>query len=91
MTAEAIPKYWQHIYTRLIMRTELYYSGGTLCVDNLNSPGGLGLNLNGRGFIYTQHSHMSNSTFYMPIGILKLVHAIYLETKGRTQHYLNSI
>lgn len=86
-----VPKYWQHIYKRLIARSELYYFGGTLCVDNLNGPGGLGLNLNGRGFVYTHHSYMNNSTFYMPTSILTLVRTIYLETKGHTQHYSNSI
>ena len=78
----AIKKFWQNIEQRLIKRDCLYFAGGTLCVDNDGKQGGIGLNLDGCGFVYSSYFHMKNSKVYVPKHILKLVHEIYIETKG---------
>ena len=79
----AIEKFWQTIEDRLIKREYLYFVGGTLCVDNKDGKeGGIGLNLNGWGFVYSSYSHMKSGKVYVPSHILKLMHEIYRETKG---------
>lgn len=75
-------KCWRHVEIRLITRESLYYAGGTLCVDNIGKPGGIGLNINGKGFVYTCHHHLKNGVVYLPKHITKLVHEIYNETRG---------
>jgi hypothetical protein len=77
-------KFWRHIEERLITREHLYYIGGTLCVDNENKPGGIGLNLNGKGFIYS--GNLKNSTVYIPKHISELVHQIYRDVKGEGRY-----
>jgi len=79
-------KFWNHVELRVITREGLYYAGGTLCVDNQDRPGGIALNLDGKGFIYTNHSHMKNGQVYLPQHISKLVHNIYKEIKGMERY-----
>lgn len=74
------------------MRTgPMYYVGGSLCIDNIDKPGGIALNLNGRGFVYSKHAHMKNSVLYIPADIFKLVKECYLDIKGHTDHYKEHI
>jgi hypothetical protein len=81
------PVCWRHIAKRIITKTgPMYYVGGSLCVDNIDKPGGIALNLNGMGFIYSNHTHMKNSIFYIPKSIFKLVKETYLSVKGNTEH-----
>lgn len=89
----SVEKFWSHIETRLITCEKLYYAGGTLCVDNIGKSGGIGLNLNGKGFVFTNHPHMKNSKVYLPSHITKMVHDFYKEVKGekRYQHRMQEI
>ncbi|MDD5649995.1 MAG: hypothetical protein PHF86_06215 [Candidatus Nanoarchaeia archaeon] len=82
------PVCWRHIAKRIITREgPIYYVGGSLCIDNIDKSGGVALNLNGKGFVYSSHAHMKNSTFFAPKSILELVKECYLSVKGNTNHY----
>ncbi|MDD5649402.1 MAG: hypothetical protein PHF86_03145 [Candidatus Nanoarchaeia archaeon] len=72
---------WRHIEKRIIEKDNLYYVGRTLCVDNKIS-GGIALNLNGIGFVYSKHKFMKNSRVYIPEHILKIIKLLYIETKN---------
>jgi len=88
-----VKQFWQHVEDRLVERQSLYFMGGTLAVDNIDKPGGIALNLNGKGFVFgPTYKFITNfnSTFYTPDYITKLVREIYLETKGRTKHYIEA-
>jgi hypothetical protein len=60
----------------------MYYAGGTLCIDF--SSGLLCLNLNGQGFSVLDGKE---EPLTQPSEILKLVRAMYVETKGETEYY----
>lgn len=82
-----VKKFWSHVEDRLVKRQHLYFTGGTLCIDNEKSKGGgIGLNLDGKGFVYSSHTHLKNDTLYVPKHIMDLVHEIYKETKGSKLH-----
>jgi hypothetical protein len=78
-------KFWRHIELRLITKENLYYAGGTLCVDT--EKGGVALNIDGKGFVYGNHQHLKNSKVYIPEHISSLVHQIYKELKGEKLFY----
>lgn len=87
-------KFWEHIKKRLEDESNLYYFGGTLCVDNEGKNGGVALNLNGRGFVYSNpYPFFKNwsGKIYLPQEIIELVRKLYLKIKGETQHYLDEI
>jgi hypothetical protein len=63
----------------------MYFVGGTLCLDW--SKGGIGLNLDGKGFVFGTSPLIKNDRVYQPQHILTLVRECYLETKGQTDYF----
>jgi len=64
--------------------TAIYYAGGTLCLDFING-GGIGLNLDGKGFSYR------SGKIYVPKTITEKVRKLYLKKRGYTSHFSKSI
>jgi len=60
-------KFWDHVEIRLIAEEgPIYFTGGTLCVD-FEKNGGVGMNLNGKGFVFGgRDQYRKNSTVYLP-------------------------
>jgi len=83
---------WEKVENHLkTLEGKIYYVGGTLCVD-LSKFVGVGMNLNGKGFIYgSRNPLMKNSIVYLPDHISSLVKELYLKLKGETEHYKESI
>jgi len=73
-------KFWRHIEKRLVERDSLYYVGSTLCIDK--EKGGIALNTDGNGFVYSNYFWLKNTKIYQPDHILKIVIEIYNETKS---------
>ena len=84
-------KFWSHIESRLEkMEGSIYFAGGTLCVDL--PKGGVGMNLNGKGFVFgNNYPFMKNSKVYLPEHITQKVRETYLEVKGCTDHYKETV
>jgi hypothetical protein len=73
-------KFWNRVEISLIEEKSLYFVGRTLCVDF--DKGGIGLNLNGKGFLYGGRDQFRrNSNVYLPDYITKMVQKIYFEKK----------
>ena len=86
-------KFWQHVEQQLVTREgRIYYAGGTLIVD-FEKGGGIGMNLNGKGFVMPskQYNFFKNDRVYMPESITNLVRSIYLEIKGKTDHFIEQV
>jgi hypothetical protein len=87
-------RFWEHVKKRLEDESNLYFFGGTLCVDHEEKAGGIALNLDGSGFVYSNPYPFFkkwSGKFYPPQEIIELVRMIYLKTKGETQHYLDEV
>lgn len=68
-----------------------YYAGGTLFIDFDDMPC-VGLNLSGRGFTYhPDASHNVRSNILLTKEMTEIVRAIYLEHKGRTEYYEQTV
>lgn len=86
MNASIVKKFWTKVENRLRHRDGvMYYVGGTLCLDW--DKGGIGLNLDGKGFVFGTSHLVKNDRVYQPQHILDLVRQFYLEIKGPTEHY----
>jgi len=88
-------KFWNHVEERLITRTgNMYFMGGTLSVG-LSKDSGVALNLNGKGFVFGKIKTIPckevNDRVYLPQHITDLVRQIYLDVKGETEHYRESV
>lgn len=86
-------KFWQHVEERLISRKgSIYYMGGTLVVD-FERGGCVGMNLNGKGFVCPSKpfEFFKNDIVYLPESIKSLVQSIYLEIKGKTDHFKEQV
>ena len=76
---------WNEVKKRLEKRDKsLYYAGGTLSVS-LDDKRFVALNLDGGGF------DQDSNKLEQPDFILEMTKAIYLETKGETKHYKETI
>lgn len=87
-----VTKFWSRVEERLLTRKgPIYYMGGTLVIGFDN--GGIGLNLNGQGFVFhhKEYPYFKNDKVYMPEHITKLVRSIYIEAKGKNDHYKESV
>jgi hypothetical protein len=87
-------KFWEHIMKKIENKQNLYYVGGTLCVDNDKTAGGVALNLDGCGFVYSNPYPFFknwNGKIYMPQEITELVRRLYLEIKGETEHFIDTV
>lgn len=70
----------------------MYYAGGTLVIDWKKPGTGIALNLDGTGFVFGHIDDSKHSTkVIQPDYILKMVQETYLETKGETEHFKESV
>lgn len=86
-------KFWFEVSDRLEKRDKaLYFVGGTLSVA-LDETRAVALNLDGSGFVMNskRYTWMKNDKVYPPLFITHKVRNIYLETKGITEHYQESV
>jgi hypothetical protein len=85
-----VAKFWHKVEQRLRNRDGvMYYAGGTLCIDF--TKGGIGLNLDGKGFVFGTSPLVKNDRVYQPRHILELVRNLYLEIKGSTDHFKRAV
>ena len=83
------PSYWKPVEDALINRdVPIYFVGGTLCVDYAKSKG-IGINLDGRGFVF--NASLKNGRVYVPKHVVAIVRDIYLQTKGKTNHFKEKV
>jgi len=86
-----LDKYWGEVDRCLdnIENVQSYYAGGTLCID-ITPSRGIGLNLDGRGFIFSD-SHIKDihkdTSVILPQNITKKVRNIYLKVKPNNMKY----